>query len=154
LTYTVIAPDGTRGGSETVAIKSEPITEGIFLVVWQEADKTTVVHIEDFNKKTIVTNITNPDLTFEQFHGTFIEVQDTGTVNAPLSFSRDIEPLFRDQDVACMTPRHIPLRNASWMCTPANAARVYSRLFDKTMPKDGPWPPERIALFKSWMDQG
>jgi len=46
----------------------------IFLVTWQEADKTTVVHVEDYVKRTIVTNITNPDLTFEQYHGTFTEL--------------------------------------------------------------------------------
>jgi hypothetical protein len=43
-------------------------------VTWQESDKTTVVHIEDYNRQTIVTNITEPDLTFDQFHGTFREL--------------------------------------------------------------------------------
>jgi hypothetical protein len=57
-----------------VNIKVEPITDGIFLVTWQESDKTTVVHIEDYNRQTIVTNITEPDLTFDQFHGTFRQV--------------------------------------------------------------------------------
>jgi len=61
-------------GSETVAIKIEPIARMIFLVTWQEADKTTVVHIEDYRKKTIITNITNPDLTFDEFHGTFVRL--------------------------------------------------------------------------------
>jgi hypothetical protein len=56
---------------ETVTVKVEPITGEIFLVTWQESDKTTVVHIEDYGRHTIVTNITNPDLTFDQFHGTF-----------------------------------------------------------------------------------
>jgi hypothetical protein len=154
LTYTGIAPDGTREGSETVQIRTEPMSDVIFLVTWQESDKTTVVHIEDFDKKTIVTNITNPDSTFEQYHGTFSEVQKGAAVGPLLSFASDIKPLFRDQDVACMTPRHIPLRDATWMCVPANAERVHRRLADKTMPKDGPWPPERIALFKAWMDQG
>ena len=54
-----------------MTIKVEPITDGIFLVTWQESDKTTVVHIENYNRQTIVTNITKPDLTFDQFHGTF-----------------------------------------------------------------------------------
>jgi hypothetical protein len=40
-------------------------------VTWQESEKTTVIHIEDYDRHTIVTNITNPDLTFNQFHGTF-----------------------------------------------------------------------------------
>lgn len=71
LTYYNLDKDGNKVGSETVTIKVEPITDGIFLVTWQESDKTTVVHIEDYNRQTIVTNITEPDLTFDQLHGTF-----------------------------------------------------------------------------------
>jgi hypothetical protein len=70
LTYYNLDKDGKKVGSETVAIKVEPISEGIFLVTWQESDRTTVVHIEDYNRLTIVTNITSPDLSFSQFHGT------------------------------------------------------------------------------------
>ncbi|WP_448956386.1 MoaF-related domain-containing protein [Labrys neptuniae] len=70
LTYYNLDKDGKIVGSETVAIKVEPITDQIFLVTWQESDKTTVVHIEDYGRNTIVTNITNPDLSFDQFHGT------------------------------------------------------------------------------------
>jgi hypothetical protein len=71
LTYTGVAPDGSRGGSETVTIRVEPIRDNLFLVTWQEADKTTVVHVEDYTKNTIITNITNPDNSFDQFHGAF-----------------------------------------------------------------------------------
>ncbi len=74
LTYYNVAKDGSITGSETVTIKVEPIVGQVFLVTWQESDKTTVVHIEDYGKKTIVTNITNPDLTFNQFHGTFVQL--------------------------------------------------------------------------------
>ncbi|MDZ5648076.1 MoaF-related domain-containing protein [Nitrospirillum sp. BR 11828] len=74
LTYTVIGPDGSRGQSETVTIKVEELRDDQFLVTWQEADKTTVVHVEDYARHTIVTNITNPDLTFVQDHGTFVQV--------------------------------------------------------------------------------
>jgi hypothetical protein len=154
LTYFALAPDGTTAATETVAIAVQPIAADVFLVTWQEADKTTVVHIEDFGQKTIITNITNPDLTFEQHRGVFSEiVREPGNV-AALGYDHDIKPLFRDRDVACMNPRRIPLRDPNWMCVPANAALVYARLFNKTMPKDGPWPPERIAMFKQWMDEG
>ena len=74
LTYTSIAADGTRGKSETVKISIDDVSVDIFLVTWQEVDKTTVVHVEDFNRMTIVTNITNPDLSFEQHHGIFVEI--------------------------------------------------------------------------------
>ncbi|SDO65019.1 hypothetical protein [Afipia sp. GAS231] len=71
LTYYNLDQSGNKVGSETVTIKVEAITDGIFLVTWQESDKTTVVHIEDYVRNTIVTNITASDLTFDQFHGTF-----------------------------------------------------------------------------------
>jgi hypothetical protein len=71
LTYYNLDKDGNKVGSETVTIKVEPITDGIFLVTWQESDKSTVVHIEDYIRQTIVTNITQSDLTFDQYHGTF-----------------------------------------------------------------------------------
>jgi hypothetical protein len=71
LTYYNLDNAGNKTGSETVTIKVEQITDGIFLVTWQESDKTTVVHIEDYDRHTIVTNITASDLTFDQFHGTF-----------------------------------------------------------------------------------
>ena len=69
LTYTGVKPDGTLGGSETVAITVEPIRDKLFLVTWQESDRTTVVHLEDYKEDTIITNITNPDNTFEKYHG-------------------------------------------------------------------------------------
>ena len=74
MTYYNLDKNGNKVGSETVTIKVKPITDGIFLVTWQESDKTTVVHIEDYNRQTIVTNITEADLTFDQFHGTFREL--------------------------------------------------------------------------------
>ncbi|MBR0753007.1 hypothetical protein JQ604_12505 [Bradyrhizobium jicamae] len=74
LTYTVENPDGSPGDSETVTIRTEEIGLDLFLVTWQESDKTTVVHVEDYARGTIITNITNPDLGFQQFHGTFKEV--------------------------------------------------------------------------------
>jgi len=74
LTYYNVAADGTIKGSETGTTKVEPIGDEIFLATWQESDKNTVVHIEDYKKNTIITNITSPDLTFGQFHGTFEQV--------------------------------------------------------------------------------
>jgi molybdenum cofactor biosynthesis MoaF-like protein len=76
MTYTGVNPDGSHGGSETVTVKIEPIGRLLFLVTWQESDKTTVVHVEDYAKHTIITNITNPDNSFEQYHGTFKKIED------------------------------------------------------------------------------
>ena len=70
LTYTGVSPSGEHGQSETVTIAIEPVRDQLFLVTWQEGDKTTVVHLEDYKNNTIVTHITGPDLSFSIFHGT------------------------------------------------------------------------------------
>lgn len=70
MTYTDIEMDGSRGSSETVLIVVEPIRDHLFLVTWQEADKTTVVHLEDYKDNTIITCITSPNGDFSKFHGT------------------------------------------------------------------------------------
>ncbi|MER8640187.1 hypothetical protein [Mesorhizobium sp. M1365] len=152
LTYTVLAADGTPLGSETVAIKTEEISAGIYLVTWQEANKTTVVHIEDYAKQTIVTNITNPDLTFEQHHGRFTPLE--ARPGQAVGFAHDIVPLFRPVDINCMRARHVLLADLAWMAQPANAARVLSKLSAGEMPPGAAWPPEKVKLFSDWIDGG
>jgi hypothetical protein len=46
------------------------------------------------------------------------------------------------------------LDNAAWMSVPANAAHVLHAVSSGKMPPDEPWPSDRIALFKRWMDAG
>ncbi len=71
----------------------------------------------------------------------------------PLSFSRDIRPLFRDApDVESMKDYGLDL--SSYVQVKAQAANIYERLSDGTMPCDEPWPKDRLALFKRWMDEG
>jgi len=74
LTWTGIRPDGSRGDQGTEAITVEPIADQVFLVTWQESDKTTVVHVEDYARRTIITNITDNKLNFVRFHGTFTQI--------------------------------------------------------------------------------
>jgi len=57
-----------------VNISVEPIRDGLYLVTWQESDKTTVVHLEDFKNMTIITNITGPDSSFQSFHGKMTQI--------------------------------------------------------------------------------
>ena len=71
-----------------------------------------------------------------------------------LSFKTDIRPLFREGDVECMTPAGVLLDDAAWMCVAANAQLVYGAVSSGTMPPDAPWPPDRVSLFKRWMDAG
>ena len=74
LTYTNLNSAGEPVGSETVSIKVEAIRDHLFLVTWQESEKTTVVHLEDYKEQTIITNITDPDLTFSEYHGTITQI--------------------------------------------------------------------------------
>jgi hypothetical protein len=55
---TVMTLTTAAGDSETVQIAVTPIRPGVFLICWQEADKTTVVHVEDFENGIVHTNIT------------------------------------------------------------------------------------------------
>lgn len=71
-----------------------------------------------------------------------------------LGFATDIRPLFRDQDIDCMKPMGIDLDDPAWMCVAANAQSVYGAVADGSMPPDDPWPAERVALFKQWMNAG
>ena len=154
LTYVVLNADGSAGQTETVTIKTENIAPDVYLVTWVESDNTTVVHIEDYGRKTIITNITSPPpkFSFDQFNGTFQPADDTPA--AALTYSHDIRPLFRDMDITCMGPRGKHLDDPAWMCVLTNAQRVYNAVSAHRMPPDAPWPPERVALFKQWIDQG
>ena len=71
-----------------------------------------------------------------------------------LSFAADIRPLFRSGDIKCMKNVGVELDDPAWMCVAANAQSVYSTVADGSMPPDEPWPADRVALFKQWMDAG
>lgn len=70
-----------------------------------------------------------------------------------LSFAKDIRPLFRDDpDVSSMKDYGLDLSSYSHVKTKAQS--IYAALVDGSMPCDGAWPADRIALFKKWMDEG
>lgn len=70
-----------------------------------------------------------------------------------LSFAKDIRPLFRDTpDVETMKGYGLDL--SSYGDVKAQVQEIYGTLTDGSMPCDGPWPKEQIALFKRWMDEG
>jgi hypothetical protein len=70
-----------------------------------------------------------------------------------LSFANDIRPLFRDTpDVDAMKDFGLDL--SSYEDVKAKAAGIYSVLEAGSMPCDGPWPKEQVAIFKRWMDEG
>jgi hypothetical protein len=78
----------------------------------------------------------------------------------PVSFSKDILPLFTKIDIDHMKGI---IDLASYDDVKANADVILRRLKGKGGPVmlpppaksgDGPWPPERIALFRAWNDGG
>jgi hypothetical protein len=71
-----------------------------------------------------------------------------------LGFATDIRPLFRKEDIQCMRNAGVNLDDFAWMSVPANAQSVYEQVSSGAMPPDAPWPADRVALFKKWMDAG
>jgi hypothetical protein len=77
----------------------------------------------------------------------------TGQPDAPagLSFERDVRPLFRDKD------RNSMLRAFDlWSHGDVQAHQdaILARLRNGTMPCDGAWPPDRVAVFQNWIADG
>ena len=66
-------------------------------------------------------------------------------------FAADIRPLFREKDIKRMAFA-FDLRDCEDV--KANAEGIYERLADGSMPCDGVWPAEQVALFRRWMDAG
>jgi hypothetical protein len=70
-----------------------------------------------------------------------------------VNFEDDIRPLFRDSpDIDTMQGYGIDL--SSYEDVRARASEIYKTLADGSMPCDEPWPSERVALFKRWMEEG
>jgi hypothetical protein len=67
------------------------------------------------------------------------------------SFARDIRPLFRDKDIEEM---QFAFDMSKYDDVKNNAAAIHERLADGSMPCDGPWSEDRIALFHQWIDEG
>jgi hypothetical protein len=71
----------------------------------------------------------------------------------PLSFAKDIRPLFRDTpDIDTMKDFGMDL--SSFADVKAQSEEIYARVLDGSMPCDKPWPKEQVALFKRWMEEG
>jgi hypothetical protein len=67
------------------------------------------------------------------------------------TFESDIRPLFRDRDIESMSG-HFDL--SSYDDVRDAADRIYGRLSDGSMPCDGAWSDEQVALFRAWIDAG
>ena len=70
-----------------------------------------------------------------------------------LSYAKDIRPLFRDDpDVSAMKDYGLDL--SSYADVKKSAQAIYGAVAAGSMPCDGKWPADRVALFKQWMDEG
>ena len=67
------------------------------------------------------------------------------------SFAQDIRPLFRDSDIEEMS---FAFDLSSYDDVRANAEPIYARLEEGSMPCDGAWPADRVAVFKRWTETG
>jgi hypothetical protein len=69
-----------------------------------------------------------------------------------LSFATHIRPLFRESpDVETM--RGYGLDLSSYEEVRAQAAEIYEAPENGSMPCDEPWPKDRLAIFRRWMDE-
>ena len=69
----------------------------------------------------------------------------------PISFEQDIKPLFRERDRESMR-RAFDLWSHDDVAEHSDA--IVGRLRDGTMPCDGAWPEERVAVFQRWIAAG
>jgi hypothetical protein len=69
----------------------------------------------------------------------------------PISFERDIKPLFRDGDRESMIS-HFDLWSYEDVVRTSDS--ILARLRDGSMPCDGAWPDDRIARFGDWVAAG
>lgn len=67
------------------------------------------------------------------------------------TYAGDIRPLFRDDDREAM---EFAFDLYSYEDVKENAEAIYERLEDGSMPCDGEWPEERLAVFREWIAAG
>jgi hypothetical protein len=75
----------------------------------------------------------------------------TGSTENGVSFSRDVAPLFRDEDVTAM---EFAFDLRSYDDVVENGDLILERLEDGSMPCDQPWPARDVELFLAWLDGG
>jgi hypothetical protein len=72
-------------------------------------------------------------------------------ITEPISFEQDIKPLFREDDRNSMDWAFDLWSHDD---VARNSGAILERLRNGTMPCDGAWPQERIALFERWVEAG
>jgi hypothetical protein len=70
---------------------------------------------------------------------------------ASVGFEADIKPMFRVKDINAMK-RKFDL--SKYEDVKKYAEEIYERIYNGSMPCDGPWPDEDVELFRKWIDGG
>jgi hypothetical protein len=70
---------------------------------------------------------------------------------AGVSFEREVRPMFREKDRDSMLKA---FDLWSYGDVQAHQDAILERLRDGTMPCDGAWPPEYVAVFQRWVSGG
>jgi hypothetical protein len=71
--------------------------------------------------------------------------------NGQPRFESDVKGLFRERDVGAM---RFAFDLSKYEDVKANAPGILERLESGSMPCDGAWPPERVAVFRHWVESG
>jgi hypothetical protein len=69
----------------------------------------------------------------------------------PIGFEQNIKPLFRERDRQSMKWAFDLWSHED---VAANGDAILGRLSNGTMPCDGAWPDEQIAVFREWVAAG
>jgi hypothetical protein len=70
---------------------------------------------------------------------------------AAVTFDADIKPLFRPEDRESM---EFAFDLWSYADVSEHAEAILERLQNESMPCDGAWPGDRIAVFQRWIEDG
>jgi hypothetical protein len=69
----------------------------------------------------------------------------------PLSFERDVKPLFRERDKGAMS---FMFDLWSYDDVSANADAILDEVESGSMPCDAPWDADRVETFRRWTAEG
>lgn len=72
-------------------------------------------------------------------------------MSEPLSFDANVKQLFRERD---RTSMRFAIDLWSYDDVSTHADAILERLQAGTMPCDGAWTPERVAVFARWVEEG
>ena len=75
LTYEITG-GALKGATATVAFEWKELGGGNFVISWQEADGSTVVHVDNFEKGSSLTFFTTPKSDFYRLSGTLRTLAD------------------------------------------------------------------------------